>query len=146
MSLARMLRWHFFSVQTNEFATTDKTGALDRKHGHALILRNLQGQLQATLSSSSKGRNDTIQKYNLNELETYYTLYHRYTPDYHQFGPNCRILIHKDPRKQLSESEINGEAVNVRLFEFIGIREAVGLRVRFKLFEMYLKEIHRKTI
>ncbi len=141
-----MLKWHYFSVMSNDGAGLDNSGAVDRKGGYSLIHLNLQGHLQATLVSSSKGRNDLIEQYNLQELETYYTIYHKYPPETYEFSPATRILIHKNPRKQLTASQIFGDDSLVRTYDFIGTREPVALRSRLEFYEMYLKEVHRWSI
>jgi hypothetical protein len=148
MSLRRLLKWHYFTVMSNEHAQIDDSGGIDRKLGYVVKNLNLQGNLQATLVSSSKGRNDIVTKYNLAEFETYYTIYHKYSPENldYNFTPGNRVIINKNPRKQITENMINAEgSSSLRMFQVIGCREPVALRVRFEFYEMYLVEIHRFT-
>jgi hypothetical protein len=141
-----MLKWHYFTVMSNEFAGKEESGAVQRKGGYVVKYLNLQGNLQATLVSSSKGRNDLITRYNLSEFETYYTLYHNLSPESYEFGSDCRIIIHKNPKKQITENMIFSQDRLLRCYELIGMREPVALRSRLELYEMYLKEVHRWSL
>lgn len=142
MSLKQLLKWHYFSIQTNEFAGIGDSGAINRKDGWQLEHENLRCNLQATLSSTSKGRDDTIQKYGIKELEIYFTLFHNY--DNIIFNENRRILVHRNPK--LPVDIINGKS-DIRIMEFIGAREPVAIRARgLTLFECYLRQIFRQSL
>lgn len=131
---------------TNEHAGIDSSGAIQRKLSYLVKYPNLQGNLQATLVSSSKGRNDIVEKYNLAEFETYYTIYHKYNPEDYVIGTENRIYIRKDPRKQLTESMISSQDTRIRSFQVIGCREPVAKRSSLEFYEMYLKEIFRVSL
>jgi hypothetical protein len=146
MSLKRLLKWHYFSVMTNEHVGKDSSGAVDRKNNYLPKWLNLQGNLQATLVSSSKGRDDVVKKYNLAEFETYYTIYHELPPETYDFGTNNRILIHKNPKLQITEAMIFSQDSLIRVYELIGVREPVALRTRLNLYEMYLRQVHRWSL
>jgi hypothetical protein len=146
MSLRRLLKWHRFSVMSNEHAGKETSGAVARKSGYLIQHLNLYGNLQATLVSSSKGRNDIVEKYNIAEFETYYTIYHSYPSETYDFGTDHRVIIHKNPKKPLTQSMILSQDSLCRIFKVIGVREPVGKRSNLELYEMYLVQIHRVTI
>ena len=69
MSLREFLKWHFFSVQTIEHAGRDKAGAIDRQNQWITTHENKRGHLQAQMSSTSRGRDDTVLTFGKPEFE-----------------------------------------------------------------------------
>lgn len=141
MSLKFLLKWHFFSVQTYEFATQDLSGGIDRKQGKIIIHENLRGNLQAYNTSMDQTRDDLGKV----EAEITHRLFHNNSVL--QLTTIHRILINKNnPRHPITDFSDNSSD-DVRYFKVIGAdREPVALRGRKTIFEVNLKEIFRGSI
>jgi len=139
MALKKLLKWHRFSLQTNEFVVKDDTGSLNRKDGWITTHENLHGHLQVARSNSR--RDNTVDYYGIVEQEISHILFHNYASL--DIKENYRILVNKsNPKFVISDFEVNSE---IRIFQFVGNREPVSLR-RLTLFELYLKEITRQSL
>ena len=146
MSLLSLLRWHKFTVQTNQYATQSETGSIQRKDAWITIENglNIRGHLQNTIESGRKGKDNTILEYGIRELELYWTIFHNHV-FLHELpiGTGHRILIHNNPRLSIDLSKPEF----IRTFEVISAKEPVSLRQRgLTLFEVYLKQIFRQSI
>lgn len=136
MSLFRLLRWHRFTIQTNEFAV-NQGGAIDRRGGWINEFENLYCQLQAV----STNKNDERLDYHIAELEVKYILFHNYTDKYNkQNVKNKRILVWADPRLPITDFT---DKVNIRVFNIISDKEPVAKRGSKTIFELYLEEVLR---
>lgn len=146
MSLISLLKWHKFTVQTNEYAAQSVTGSIQRKDAWINVPNalNINGHLQNTIESGKRGKDNTILEYGIRELEIYWTIFHN-----HVFlseipvDTGHRILVHKNPRSPIDLSKPE----DIRVFEVISAKEPVSLRQRgLTLFEIYLKQIFRQSI
>ena len=147
MSLRKLLRWHYWTLQTNDCATPDKSGAFDRRSSWLITNLNLRGNVQATATSSNAaGKDDTIILYGMREVLLFYTIFHNY--DNIVFSPSNRILVHIDPRQKIEANcnTIVTAKENIRVFEFLSAREPVALRGKKKLFELYIKQTYRQSL
>lgn len=144
MSLRTLLKWHKFTVQTNQYAAQSETGSIQRKDAWITLdnALNIHGHLQNTVEGGKRGKDNTILEYGIRELEIYWTIFHK-----HKFlaeiGPGHRILVHVDPRLPIDFNKPE----DIRIFEVISPREPVALRQRnLTLFEVYLKQIFRQSL
>lgn len=151
MSLRRLVKLNKFTVETNRYALQMPDGSLDRKYSWIPIYLNVDGFMQATVTTSAKGKDDTTKEFNQVELESFYTIFHIRSDII--FNTDNRILMHRDPRKKL-QFDVYGfpdltvhSRSDIRIFEFIGAREPGGdRRAKLSHFELYLKEIFRQEI
>ena len=134
MSLSKLLKWHYFTVQTNE-GTANQDGALNRKDGWANLYINLKGHLQAIPSA----KNDEVLDYNIKELCFRYILFHNYID--REISSNKRILVWSNPKLPIVDFN---DKVNIRVFKIISLKEPVALRGKKTLFEIELEETVRK--
>ncbi len=143
MSLKALLRWHYFTLQTSEFAGKDTSGAFNRKDSWLNEENgvNIKGHLQSTPTSSGRGKDDVITRFGKEEFEHYYTLFHNNTKL--NISPDKRILVYKNPKKPILD--FNDKA-NIRTFLVIGVKEPVIIRGQKTIFEVYLKEIFRQSL
>lgn len=150
MSLRQMLRQNRWSIQVNDFAVRNETGSIDRKEGWVTTYQNLLGNVQSTVTTSAKGKDDTIKTYNKVELESFYTIFHNYVNII--FNTNMRFLVHHNPTKKITfltdgQVDLNIHKTDeIRIFEFVGIREPVGKRNKLGHFELYMKQIFRQSL
>ncbi|MBK9285001.1 MAG: hypothetical protein IPM51_11900 [Sphingobacteriaceae bacterium] len=151
MSLRKLLRLNRWSIQINDYAVRDDDGSLLRDEGWKTIYKNIFGHIQATVTTSAKGKDDTTKAFGKIELESYYTIFHNY--DDIVFKTNMRILTHHNPTKLITflpNGEVDFEIHKrdeIRVFEFLGSREAVGdRRNNLKHFELYLKQVFRQHV
>lgn len=135
MSLHQLLRWHRFTVQTNEHAV-NQDGAIDRKGGWVTLYENLYGHLQAVEGK----RSEEVLDYHIKEFEVKYILFHSHTKLFIRDITSYRILTWIDPRKKINNyTDIN----NIRIFKGISAKEPVAIRGSKTIFEIYLEEVLR---
>ncbi len=141
MSLRQLLKWHYFSIQTNEGAGKDTSGAFNRKDHQQFTHKNLKGHLQASMSNRSQG--SVIREYSKLELETTHILFHKFTDL--NLSPGEKVLVNKtNPKKQITDFN---DPSDIRIFNVIDNREPVALRQRgLIVVETLLKEITRQSI
>lgn len=131
MSLQKLLKWHYFTVQTNE-GTVNDGGALTRKHGWLNLYENLRGHLQTVPSQ----RNDENLQFHRKTVEVHNILFHGYTDK--EIATNKRILVWNNPKLPIEHWD---DIPNIRIFNIISIKEPVALRGNKTLFELHLEEV-----
>ncbi len=145
MSLRKLLKWHFFSVQTIEHAGRDQAGAVNRRDGWITTHENLNGHLQAQMSSTSKGRDDVIFDYGKPELEISHVLWHNNVAL--ELSSQHRIIFNTNPERQIDFTTTLTKD-NVFIMDVVSPREPVIKRRASSktLFEIFLKKADRWTL
>lgn len=135
MSLAALLNYHYFTLQTNEGADNVR-GGLNRKEAWMDEAVNLKGHFQ-----SVEGKREELnESYGRSDLEVKWILFHNYTQ--YDINTGKRLLIMKNPFHRLNKDVIT----DIRVFKVISRKEPVALRNYLTLFEIYLYEITRQTV
>lgn len=145
MSLQRLCSWHFFSVQTNENAVKDSSGARNIRDSWETVYENLAGHIQITPSSTSRGRDDRVFVFDKPELETYYQIFHRNLEL--NVGPQHNIITALSWDEPIDWTDESLTENDVRIYQVVSPRQEVVPVPIWKNFRhIYMKEIPRRKL
>lgn len=153
MTLASLLRWHYFSIQENTSGVRASDGSFNRKDSWSTSNQNLQGNIQTP--PQGRNRDAVVEDYAIREMERLFVIYHN-----NETVPvggvdtyidlTMRVLVHQNPKNQISfdgSGEVTTDSNDVRIFDIVSNTEPVALRSRgLTLFELYIQENPRMSL
>ena len=119
MSLVRLLRWHYFSIQSSLHSPVNADGSIDRWTNSDIICWNLNGHRQRP----SPDR--VFFDYDVRDSSSTYILYFKSSVIIQSWH---RILMNLNPKKKLNNPMILGhtkECPKISIMEFVGYADQV---------------------